>query len=164
MQDITKEKREKFKKTKDAKNITKREIITEKQLQEELKKCAEKVLEPWLEENTLNYASLILVSMEIVEDYTRTTKGLGSADKLQKAIELIPKIIDIAVDHDKLTKEEGEELKNRVETGRNIVEQIIEAYIVISKNPQFLQLQEDIGEFVEETYNKCCGVKKPAKK
>lgn len=131
-----------------------REIITEARLIDELKHTAEKVLKPWIVENELNFATVILVSMSIIEEYTKSTVGLSSSEKLQKAIELLPIIVDYGVKYNKITSEKGDELKNYISISTSVVKQVIEAYIIVSKCPQVIQFKEDVQEYFEK--HGCC--------
>lgn len=139
----------------------KREIITEEKLKTELFQKAEAFLQPWIQENDINFANVILAGMRIVEEYTSQTTGLSSEDKLKCAIDLLPLIVDYGVKFGKIGPQEGDELKGKLATGSNVVKQVISAYVMISKNPYFIQIREDIEEFVAV---KCCGKKSTPKK
>lgn len=137
-------------------SIPKREIITEEQLKEELGNAVKTVLEPWIKENEMNFASVILASMHVIEQYASQTKGLSSADKLKYALDLIPQIIDFGINNGKLTPEEGDSLKKKIAIGTDVVKQLIGVYILISKNPTFIQYHEEMHEIFEKKFG-CCG-------
>jgi hypothetical protein len=149
---------ESVKSTDGAKDTTpiKREVITEQKLQSELHEIATKVLGPWIKDNQMNFASVILVSMHIIEQFTSNTSGLSSADKMKYALDLLPQIVDFGVENGKLTASEGESLKSNLFMSTEIVKQIINAYVLISKNPAVIQMHEDIHEFLETKFG-CCG-------
>ncbi|HMP28788.1 MAG TPA: hypothetical protein PKD85_04260 [Saprospiraceae bacterium] len=134
----------------------KREIMTENNLQKELQEIMVKVLGPWIQVNQVNFASVILASMHVIEQFTSNTSGLSSADKMKYALDLLPQIVDFAVQNGKLTVSEGETLKSNLLMSTEIVKQIINAYVLISKNPTVIQMHEKMHEFLEAKFG-CCG-------
>jgi hypothetical protein len=133
----------------------KRQVVTRDVLNVEIQTLAKQFLQPWLEGNTLNFASVIMVAMQVVERYTSGTTGLSSQDKLNAALDLIPNLVDYAVEFGKMTGEQGVALKNQLQTGVEIVKQVISAYIVISKNPQFIQTVQAAEVGIKTCFAKC---------
>jgi hypothetical protein len=127
-------------------------IINRDTLVSELSQQAENTIGPWLEQNELNFASVILLSMRIVEEYCVKTASMESGDKLKAALDIIPIIVDIATKSNKMSPEEAAALKFRVNQDIEIVKQTISMYILVSKNPEFIQAVEAIKEEIRG----CC--------
>lgn len=131
-------------------------VITTENLTSELADLAQKSLQPWLAEgNTLNFASVIMFAMNIVESYSATVAKIGSKDKLAVAKLMIPIVVDQALSAGAIDQPLAEQLKAQLAMGANILENVIEAYILISKNPQFLQAQQAVEEAVSGCVTGC---------
>lgn len=130
-------------------------VVTRDTLLEQMKSLANVVLQPWLKENDLNFASAILVSMQIVEKFSEEQGKLAGSDKLNAAIALIPAVVDLAVTYGKITPQDADTLRSRLQTGGDIVKQIIAAYVIISKHPAFIQAQEAVEEAAKKCWGSC---------
>lgn len=130
-------------------------VVTRDTLLEQMKSLANVVLQPWLKENDLNFASAILVSMQIVEKFSEEQGKLAGPDKLNAAISLIPTIVDLAVTYGKITPQDADTLRTRLQTGGEIVKQIIAAYVLISKHPAVIQAQEAVEEAAKKCWGSC---------
>lgn len=137
--------------------LSKREVVTEENLQKELHELTILLMEPWIKTNEMNFASVILASMEVMEEFTSKASGLSSVDKMKYALDLIPQIVDYGIENGKLSKEEGVDLKEKISTSTAIVKQIINTYVAISKNPTVIQMHEQMHEVLGEKFG-CCGV------
>ena len=91
----------------------KRQVITRDVLNSDIQSLAKRILQPWLEANTLNFASVIMVAMQVVEQYTTTTAGLSSQDKLNAALDLLPNLVDYAVEFKKMENEAEKHWKGK---------------------------------------------------
>lgn len=133
----------------------KRQVITREVLNTDIQVLAKEFLQPWLDGNTLNFASVIMAAMQVVERYTTTTAGLTSQDKLNAALDLIPNLIDYAVEFKKIDEEQGAALKKQIHAGVELVKQIIATYIAISKNPHVIQAVQAVEEGVKRCFARC---------
>lgn len=92
----------------------------------------------------ITFATVVLISMQAVEKYSDTIKKLAGPDKLAAAKQLVPQIIDLAVLNGAIELTQANNLKTQFATGATIVEQLVEAYVILSKNPQVIQAVEAV--------------------
>lgn len=132
-------------------------LITRDGFVTELKGIAQTILKKWLVNNSgsVNFANVIMLAMNIVETYSSTVATVSSGDKLQAAKDMIPVVVDICVEQKVLTEEQGNSLKEKLTTASDIVINIIEAYIAISKNPAFIQAVQEIEEVARKCWASC---------
>jgi len=121
-------------------------VFTVEGLVDEITPLIESVMTPWLEKNSVNMASLLMVAMNIVETFSTTIAKMSGSDKLKTAKMLLPKLIDFATEKNKLEKTDAEVLKSRLARGEDMVENIISVYTAIAKDPQIIQAVENVEE------------------
>lgn len=92
----------------------------------------------------VTFATVVLISMQAVEKYSDTIKKLAGPDKLAAAKQLVPQIIDLAVLNGAIEASQAADIKSQFATGATIVEQLVEAYVILSKNPQVIQAVEAV--------------------
>lgn len=97
--------------------------------------------------------TVVLVAMQAVEKYSDTISRLSGPDKLQTAKVLIPQILSVAVEQGMMTQNQCNTLSMQLNGGIVVVEQLIEAYVLLSKNPQIIQAVQ----VTEEAVRGCCG-------
>jgi hypothetical protein len=117
------------------------------------------VLREVLEEDKMTFASGIRTAMHCAEIYGKE-KELTGGQKLDAAKDVLEKVVEMARIQGMLTYDEALELRQRYEQGIDVVEDIIEAYIAISKNPAVLQTVESVKKCIDSG----CLKRKRAKK
>lgn len=103
----------------------------------------------------VTFATVVLIAMEAVEKYSDTIAKLAGPDKLQAAKMLVPQILDLAVQNGVLDQAHADALTAQFNTGAGIVEQLIEAYVVLSKNPQVIQAEQAVEAAASGCFAKC---------
>ena len=103
----------------------------------------------------VTFATVILIAMQAVEKYSSDMAKLAGPDKLEVAKKLIPQILDLAVQNKAIDQAKADTLKAQFATGASIVEQIVEAYIIVSNNPQVIQAVEAVKTAAEGCWNNC---------
>jgi hypothetical protein len=107
------------------------------------------------EKQGITFATVVLISMQAVEKYSETISKLAGPDKLAAAKILVPQIIDLAVENGAIELNKAEELKSQFSTGASIVEQLVEAYVILSKHPQVIQAVEAVTNAAKSCWAKC---------
>ena len=130
-------------------------VVTTENLTAQLTELAQKSLQPWLVDNKLNFASCIMFSMSLVEQYSRTVAKIGGSDKLAVAKLMIPIVVDQALSIGAIDQPLADQLKSQLAMGADILENVIEAYVLISKNPQFIQAQQAVEQAVSGCVTGC---------
>lgn len=130
------------------------EVVTQDLLNEQLKELAKNTFEILANGADINFANVILMAMRVVEEYS-AHKKLNGGDKFKAAQALIPTIVELAVQSGKISEEDGVELRARLEAGSQVIGNVINAYVLLSKNPQFIQLQQEIEEEVTKCIASC---------
>lgn len=105
----------------------------------------------------ITFATVTLIAMQAVEQYSADIKKLAGSDKLAAAKALVPEILQLAVLNRAITQEQADDLKAKFAVGATIMEQLIEAYIVISKNPEVIQAVEAVKTAAKGCFAKCKG-------
>lgn len=124
-------------------------VFTVDSLVDEITPMVETMMKPWLENNPVNFASILMASMSIVEQFSSSIGKLSGSDKLKVAKLMIPKLIDYSVSQGKLTQEEGDDLKEKIATAGDTIDNIISIYAVISKNPEVINAIKEVGENIK---------------
>lgn len=88
------------------------------------------------EESQLTIFSIINISMGVVEALRK--KEITSDEKKQLALSLLPLIIDVIVDLDRLSHDQGEELKQKIKENKEYIEDFIDAAAWISNHPEVI--------------------------
>ena len=130
-------------------------VVARETLIDEVKPLVENILKPWLQNNTLNFANVIMVCMNIVETYSVTSGKLASADKLAVAKAMIPSVLSEAVKLTAITQEQADSLQITLNSAANVIDDIIAAYCVLSQNPAFIQMKEEIEEQAAKCWASC---------
>lgn len=130
-------------------------VVTTENLTAQLADLAQKSLQPWLVDNKLNFANCIMFSMSVVEQYSSTVAKIGGSDKLAVAKLMIPIVIDQALSIGAIDQPLADQLKTQLVMGADILENVIEAYVLISKNPQFIQAQQAVEQAVSGCVTGC---------
>lgn len=105
----------------------------------------------------ITFATVTLIAMQAVEQYSAEIKGLAGPDKLAAAKILVPEILQLAVLNRAITQDQADDLKAKFAVGATIMEELIEAYIVISKNPEVVQAVEAAKMAAKGCIAKCKG-------
>ena len=90
----------------------------------------------------ITFATVVLIAMQVVERYSETIGKLAGPDKLEAAKQLVPEILAIAVQNGAIEQIKADELLAQFNTGAVVVEQLVDAYVLLSKNPQVIQAVE----------------------
>jgi hypothetical protein len=95
-------------------------------------------------------AEVIKVATIAVEQYTAMLpKKTPGASKLELCKQVLPFVIQAAVEEGMIEALPAMRLQARIDSGLDVIEDFINAFVAISKNPQFIQFREEITE-------KCC--------
>lgn len=138
-------------------------VKTETGLNKELGTLAAQVLKDWFQDRDPNFANIVLASMMVVEKYSASITKLESQDKFQAAQTLIPIIVDLMVTWGKMTEEEGETLKKKLARSVDLVQGLIEAYVMVSKHPAYIQFEEAVKEKAQGCFAFCRGKRAESK-
>jgi hypothetical protein len=130
------------------------QVVTEETLVEQLSDLVESTFDSMASETEVNYANVIIMAMRIVEAYSAQNK-LQGGDKMKAAKAIIPTIIQVAVEHGKLNEADAANLRNKLETGADIIDTIIQGYILISQNPEFIQMKQKVEEAAAKCWASC---------
>jgi len=103
----------------------------------------------------ITFPTVVLISMQAVEKYSDTIKKLAGPDKLAAAKQLVPQIIDLAALNGAIDQTQAGNLKSQFATGATIVEQLVEAYVILSKNPQVIQAVEAVKNAASGCWASC---------
>ncbi len=115
-------------------------VVTTENLVSQLTDLAQKALQPWLAKNQqLNFAGVIMFAMNVVEQYSANVAQLAGQDKLAAAKLMIPIIVDQALQAGAIDQPTADSLKTQLGMGADVLESVIEAYILISQNPEVVQ-------------------------
>ena len=99
-------------------------------------------------------AEVIKVGTIAVEQYTSAlAKKTPGATKLQLCKDILPVVIQSAVESGAIDALPAMRLQARIDSGLDVIEDFVNVYVAISKNPQFVQFREEVAE-------KCCKPKK----
>jgi len=115
-------------------------VVTTENLTSQLTDLAQKALQPWLTKNgALNFAGVIMFVMNVVEQYSATVAKIRGQDKLAAAKLMIPIVVDQALQAGAIDQPTADNLKAQLGMGADVLESVIEAYILISQNPEIVQ-------------------------
>ncbi len=120
-----------------------------------MNEIVEATLPNWVLEHGSSLTSIVLLSMNVMEQYSATIKKLEGADKLRGAIDCAEVCVIRAQAEHLIDSEECVTLLHLLSLGDDIIVPIIEAAIEVSKHPLIVQ----VVETVETT---CCGKQKKA--
>jgi hypothetical protein len=116
----------------------------------------ETMMTPWLAKNTVNFASILMAGMSIVENFSSQVAQLSGADKLAVAKLIIPKLIAYSVSQGKLSQAEGDALTAKIASDEQLVENVISAYTAISNNPALVSAAKEVEAEVKSVFSGCC--------
>lgn len=114
-------------------------VVTTERLTTELTELAQKALQPWLAKNQFNFAGVIMFAMNVIEQYSANVAKLAGQDKLAAAKLMIPIVVDQALQAGAIDQPTADSLKAQLGMGADVLESVIEAYILISQNPEVVQ-------------------------
>lgn len=103
----------------------------------------------------ITFATIVLIAMQAVEQYSGTIGKLVGPDKLAAAKQLVPEILNLAVQNGVLEQARADELSAQFSMGANVAEQLIEAFVLLSRHPQVIQVTEAIEEAVSGCWLRC---------
>ena len=115
----------------------------------------EVTLPDWLGEHGRSLTSIVLLSMNVMEQYSATIKKLEGTDKLRGAIDCAEVCVIRAQSLHLIDSEECVSLLHLLSLGDDFIVPIIEAAIEVSKHPLIVQV-------VEKVETTCCGKQKKA--
>lgn len=137
------------------KGVPRAVIKTKEVVVSELTTLADQFLRAWFNDHDSDFAGIVLAAMAVVEKYSSTIATLSSKDKFAAAETIIPIVIDIAVSAGKLSKEDGEALKQKMAISMDLVKALIETYILVSNNPSVIQAQEYVEDKAQKCWKSC---------
>lgn len=92
-------------------------------------------------------AEVIKVGTIAVEQYTAAlAKKTPGATKLQLCKEILPVVIEAAVLNGMIEALPAMRLQARIDSGLDVIEDFVNVFVAISKNPEFIQFREEITE------------------
>jgi len=137
------------------KTRTNTKILTREGLVSELTNMASSAIGPWRKNNSVNFVSIIMLAMHIVETYSSTVAKVSSSDKLEAVKNMLPVVVNLCVDQHILSQQQGDALKQKLEIGSDIVVNVIEGLIAVSKNPAFIQAKEEVEKEAKKCWAHC---------
>lgn len=130
--------------------VKSREVVVQ-----EITELAQDFLRAWFADHDSDFVGVVLAAMAVVEKYSSTIATLSSKDKFAAAEVIIPIVIDIAVAAGKMSKDDGEVLKDKMKISMELVKALIETFILISNNPVIIQAENYVVENTHKCYGKC---------
>jgi hypothetical protein len=134
-------------------------VKTEATLDKELSTLSEKIVENWFQDREPNIPNVVMTSTMIVEKYSGSVSKLESKDKFRAAQTLIPVIVDLLVVSGKISVSDGATLKETLNLSVELIKELIEAYVILSKNPTYLQFEAAVKDNGSKCFAGCYGKK-----
>lgn len=131
------------------------QVLTQDDLISQLNQLAQQALAPWIKTNQFDFATAILFSMEVIEQFSSQTAALTGANKLKFAVLMLPNIVDMALAQGIITQATADTLKHDFTTGGILVNSIIESYVLVSKNPAVIQAEKEVVEAAQSCWARC---------
>lgn len=105
---------------------------------------------------TFGLADVVKVGTYAVEQFSAAQqKAVPGTTKLELCKQILPVIIQECVENGSVDSLKAMRLQARIDSGLDMIDDLINAFVAVSKNPHFIQFREEIAE-------KCC-VKKARK-
>lgn len=111
-----------------------------------MEEIARNLLQKYKAPGRFDLGTFIVITMRAVEEFAAKRKdgSMKGADKLKMAMLWIDIMIIEAVKERMISAEQGNDLLATTATLGPTLESIINAYVVISKNPTFLQIKKRV--------------------
>ncbi len=143
-----------------SRDIPKTTVLTSETLLQNILPLAEAQLGAYAAQGDANkklltFANIVIIAMQTVEQYSAQIGQLSGPDKLNAVKMLVPEILKLAVSSGLLTEEESARLNGQLTSGLDVVEHLVEAFVFISKNPYFIQAEEEIKKEITNCVGQC---------
>ncbi len=104
----------------------------------------------------LTFANVVRLCMHCVEQFSLAcARPMAGSSKLAMCKEAIPILIAQAVTQGIIAPEQGSSLQQQMLSSLDLVEDIVETLILVSKNPLFIQIRAEVEQATTACAKRC---------